>query len=41
MIRQSVKRFDDRIMRRFTKASARSDAKPGPTFADRALPHRF
>jgi hypothetical protein len=41
MIRQSVKRFGDKIMRRFTKVSARPDAKPGSPFADRALPHRF
>jgi len=35
MIRQSVKRFGDQIMRQFL-VEARSDAKPVSTFADRA-----
>jgi hypothetical protein len=36
MIRRSGNRFADKIMRRF-EVSARSDAKPVSTFADRAL----
>jgi hypothetical protein len=35
VIRESVERFRDQITRRF-KTWARSDAKPVPTFADRA-----
>src|SRR5262245_52641702 len=36
MIRRSGVRFAEKIMRQL-KVSARSDAKPVPTFADRAL----
>jgi hypothetical protein len=38
MIRRSGNRFADKIMRQVDKFSARSDAKPVPTFADRARP---
>ena len=37
MIRRSVQRFADKIMRKSREVGARSDAKPVPTFADRAL----
>ncbi len=37
MIRRSVQRFADKIMRKLREFGARSDAKPVPTFADRAL----
>jgi hypothetical protein len=35
VIRESVKRFRDKVERQL-KIGARSDAKPVPTFADRA-----